>query len=277
MQLEYVARHSQEVVKVQASTAIPTVVMGFLLEFMVWVALATARPGSKPGPRGSATEELPRDVSCATIPSPFPKWSQLPQQTTLPDPFLPLGFTTTDNAGSQSASAFAQDVMTGKGKNRIQTPEEWYQCRQPEILNMLQEYQYGYYPDHSQETVTATRSGNTVSISVTASGKTGKFSATVKLPTGASKSAPAPVVINIGGMQDQPYLQAGIAVVGFDYTSVAADSNSKTGAFWSIYNGRDIGEHALYHSYLVVSPADTPVSFPPRSSDCLGLGIPPHA
>ncbi|KAG6359474.1 hypothetical protein INS49_012995 [Diaporthe citri] len=144
-----------------------------------------------------------------------------------------------------SASEFAQDVMTGKGKNRIQTFEEWYQCRQPEIITMLQEYQYGYYPDHSQETVTATRSGNTVSISVTASGKTGKFSATVKLPTGASKSAPAPVVINIGGMQDQPYLQAGIAVVGFDYTSVAADSNSKTGAFWSIYNGRDIGEHAL--------------------------------
>ena len=203
----------------------PTTVMGVLLDILVCATMGALR--------GSATEELPRAVSCATIPSPFPKWSQLPQQTTLPDPFLPLAFTTTDNAGSQPVTEFAQDVMTGKGKNRIQTPEEWYQCRQPEIVNMLQEYQYGYYPDHSQETVTATRSGNTVSISVTASGKTGKFSATVKLPTGASKSAPAPVVINIGGMQDQPYLQAGIAVVGFDYTSVAADSNSKTGAFWS--------------------------------------------
>jgi hypothetical protein len=31
--------------------------------------------------------------------------------------------------------------MTGKGKNRISTPEEWYRCRQPEILQMLQEYQ----------------------------------------------------------------------------------------------------------------------------------------
>lgn len=233
---------------VQVNTTISTTVMGFLLDILVWASfgapVATARPGFGPELQGSATEELPRAVSCATIPSPFPNWSQLPQQTTLPDPFLPLGFTTIDNAGSQSGSAFAQDVMTGKGKNRIQTPEEWYQCRQPEIINMLQEYQYGYYPDHSQEIVTATRSGTTVSISVTASGKTGKFSATVKLPTGASKPAPVPVVINIGGMQDQPYLQAGIAVVGFDYTSVAADSNSKTGAFWSIYNGRDIGEHA---------------------------------
>lgn len=242
-------RHLGEVSIIQVNITIITFVMGLFLDAFIWATLgahvAAGRPGSGNGPRGSATEELPRAVSCATIPSPFPQWSQFPQQTTLPDPFLPLGFTTTDNAGSQSAAAFAQDVMTGKGKNRVQTPEEWYQCRQPEIVNMLQEYQYGYYPDHSQETVTATRSGNTVSISVTASGKTGKFSATVKLPTGASQSAPAPVVINIGGMQDQPYLQAGIAVVGFDYTSVAADSNSKTGAFWSIYNGRDIGEHSL--------------------------------
>jgi hypothetical protein len=48
-------------------------------------------------------------------------------------------------------------------------------------------------------------------------------------------------VIEIGGMDNTPYLQAGIAIVGFDYTTVAADSNAKTGAFWSIYNGRDIG------------------------------------
>lgn len=180
--------------------------------------------------RGSA------NVTCAPIPSPFPTWQQLPTQSTLPDPFLPLKYTTTDNA------ATAQAIMTGKGSNRIQTKEEWYQCRQPEIMQFLQEYQYGYYPDHSQEKVEATRSGTTVSISVTAGGKTGKFKATITLPSGASASKPAPVVINIGGMQNQPYLSAGIAIAQFDYTSVAADSNSKTGAFWDVYKGRDIGE-----------------------------------
>ena len=133
--------------------------------------------------------------------------------------------------------------MAGKGPNRIRTPEEWYKCRQPEILQLLQEYQYGYYPDHSQEKVEATRSGNTVNIAVTAGGKTGKFRATLSLPSGSSASKPAPVVINIGGMQNAPYLSAGIAVVGFDYTSVAADSNSKTGAFWDVYKGRDIGQY----------------------------------
>ncbi|RKU39775.1 hypothetical protein DL546_000698 [Coniochaeta pulveracea] len=132
--------------------------------------------------------------------------------------------------------------MTGKAPNRIQSRDEWYQCRQPEILQLLQEYQYGYYPDHSQETVQATRSGNTVSISVTAGGKTGKFKATITLPTGASRDKPAPVVINIGGMQNAPYLSAGIAIAQFDYTTVAADSNAKTGAFWDVYKGRDIGK-----------------------------------
>nr|QBX90222.1 glucuronoyl esterase CE15 [Thermothielavioides terrestris] len=181
---------------------------------------------ARQGGAGNAT------IQCAAIPSPFPTWQQLPQQSTLPDPFLPLKYTTPSDA---------QNIMAGKGQGRVQTPDEWYQCRQPEILQMLQEYQYGYYPDHSQEKVEATRSGTTLNIAVTAGDKTGSFKASFTLPSGASASKPAPVVINIGGMQNQPYLSAGIAIAQFDYTSVAPDSNSKTGAFWSIYNGRDIG------------------------------------
>ncbi|KAK3309369.1 carbohydrate esterase family 15 protein [Chaetomium strumarium] len=190
---------------------------------------------------GSRTAASPLDtrqagnstaLPCAPIPSPFPTWEQLPQQSTLPDPFLPLAYTNPNDA---------QNVMTGKAPGRIQTREEWYACRQPEIVRMLQEYQYGYYPDRAAETVEATRSGNTLNIAVTANGKRGTFRASVSLPSGASASKPAPVVINIGGMQNQPYLSGGIAVVQFDYTSVAPDSNAKTGAFWSLYNGRDIG------------------------------------
>jgi hypothetical protein len=175
-------------------------------------------------------------ASCAPIPSPFPSYQQLPVQSTMPDPFLPLRYTMTDSPGFSAAS-----VMSGKGANRIQTPDEWWKCRRPEILQLLQEYQFGYYPDHSQENVTSTRTGNTLSITVAAGGKSGTFRATLNLPSGASASKKAPVVINIGGMQNAPYLSAGIAVVGFDYTSVAPDSNAKTGAFWNIYKGKDIG------------------------------------
>ena len=160
--------------------------------------------------------------------------------------------------------------MTGKGQGRVQTPEEWYQCRQPEIVKMLQEYQFGYYPDHSLEKVEATRSGNTINIAVTADGKTGKFKATLTLPSGASKDKPAPVVINIGGMQNQPYLNSGIAIVGFDYTSVAADSNSKTGAFWDVYKGRDIGKSALISSVAFRLTSH-------RGSDRMGMGFPSYS
>ncbi|KAK4160175.1 hypothetical protein QBC43DRAFT_220273 [Cladorrhinum sp. PSN259] len=188
-------------------------------------------------PTSSSSQPVsPRQIQCAPIPSPFPTWQQLPLQSSLPDPFLPLKYTTSDN------NVPIKDLLSGKAPNRITSKEEWYQCRQPEILQLLQEYQFGYYPDPALEKVEATRSGNSLTISVTGpNNKKGTFKATVQLPSGASSTKKAPVVINIGGMANQPYLSAGIAVAQFDYTSVAPDSNSKTGAFWSVYSGRDIG------------------------------------
>lgn len=161
---------------------------------------------------------LVKSQDCPTTPSPLPKAASFPKLSTLPDPFLYLD-----------------------GRTRVLSVAEWHACRQPEILRMLQEYQYDYYPDHSLENVTATKSSNTVSVTVTAGGKTGKFNAAVNLPSGVSAAAPVPVVIAIGGIDTNLYVRNGIAVVTFDYTSVAPDSNSKTGAFWSLYNGRDIG------------------------------------
>ncbi|CAN9406092.1 unnamed protein product [Alternaria alternata] len=160
---------------------------------------------------------LPRqtNITCPTTPNPMPKAAAFPSVKTMPDPFLYLD-----------------------GITRVQSKDEWVQCRQPEILKLLQEYQYGYYPDHSQETVSATRSGNTLTISVAAGGKTASIAASLNLPSG---SGPFPVVISIGGMDTKSYTNAGIAVVTFDYTKVAADSNSKSGSFWTLYNGMDIG------------------------------------
>ncbi|KAK0732368.1 hypothetical protein B0T21DRAFT_412548 [Apiosordaria backusii] len=187
---------------------------------LLTAATAAVLSTAAPTPTEHAQEISPRQVQCAPLPSPFPTWQQLPLQSSLPDPFLPLKYTTTDNAAG--SSSFARDVMTGNAPNRIKSRAEWYECRQPEILQLLQEYQFGYYPDPAQEKVEATRSGTTLQITVTGpQNKRGSFRATIQLPSGASSSRPAPVVINIGGMQNQP--------------------NSKTGAFWSIYNGRDIG------------------------------------
>jgi hypothetical protein len=49
-------------------------------------------------------------------------------------------------------------------------------------------------------------------------------------------------MIAIGGVDNNAYTRAGIAVATLDYLGVAPDGNGKTGAFWSLYNGQDIGE-----------------------------------
>ncbi|KAJ3500298.1 hypothetical protein NLJ89_g9862 [Agrocybe chaxingu] len=168
----------------------------------------------------AAAPLLAQNTTCSTPPTPtvWPTASSFPVVSTLPDPFNYLHPSTA----------------------RVASNAEWYACRQPQIVQMLQQYQYGFYPDHSQETVTATRSGNSVSIAVTAEGRRGTFSAQINLPR-PLPTTPVPVIIAIGGIDNNVYLNNEIAVVTFDYTSVAPDSNGKTGAFWALYNGRDIG------------------------------------
>lgn len=177
--------------------------------------------------------------SCPATPSTFLSASSYPTVSTLPDPFRYL-----------------------QNSTRVRSTAEWYACRQPDILRLLQEYQYGYYPDHSKETITATRKSNTLTISVSASNKTAKFQAALNLPSNASSSAPAPVIIAIGPIDNNVYLRAGIAVAAFDYTAIAPDSNSKIGAFWTLYSGRDIGTlvawawatHRILDALTLVAP-----------------------
>jgi hypothetical protein len=184
-------------------------------------------------------------MTCPATPNPMPKAAAFPSVKTMPDAFLFLD-----------------------GKTRVQSKEEWIQCRQPEILKMLQEYQYGYYPDHSLETVSATRSGNTLTVTVTAGGKTASIAASLNLPSG---SGPFPVVISIGGMDNKAYTNVGIAVVTFNYTRVAADSNSKSGSFWTLYNGKDIGTSDTQYF-----PA-THVYNDRRCSHGMGVGFSPRS
>jgi hypothetical protein len=193
---------------------------------------------------------LPRqtNITCPPTPSPLPKAAFFPSIKTMPDPFLYLD-----------------------GKTRVSSKEEWLQCRQPEILKLLQEYQYGYYPDHSLETISATRSGNAMTVTVSVNGKKATIAATLNLPSG---KGPFPVVIAIGGMDTKRYTGVGIAVVGFEYGKVAADSQSKNGAFWTLYQGRDIGESAFL--YLLSIQLAILTKFD-RCTHGLGMGLPSRA
>jgi hypothetical protein len=98
--------------------------------------LSAALPASDPELVVRQTP-TPTASACAPVFSPgkYPTWQKLADQATMPDPFLSLSNTTTDSGNS------AVDIMSGKAAGRIASHEEWYQCRQPEILNLLQEYQ----------------------------------------------------------------------------------------------------------------------------------------
>ncbi|TRM59048.1 carbohydrate esterase family 15 protein [Schizophyllum amplum] len=155
-------------------------------------------------------------AQCTPLPSPLPAFDDLSVMTTLPDPF-------TFYNGTPLAST-----------------DDWA-CRQQEIKTLVQEYFYGYYPDTSNETVTATVAqgwqGQTLAITITSGAKTVSFNATLTLPAGASASAPVPALITLGGFGPTA---DGAAAIAFDAAPIAYDGSQKTGAFWELYEG-DIG------------------------------------
>ncbi|KAL5498114.1 hypothetical protein ACEPAH_2244 [Sanghuangporus vaninii] len=159
-----------------------------------------------------------RAQACPTLPSPLPAPTDLPVIDVMPDPF-----TFFNNAS-------------------VQTPEDW-DCRRAELLLLVQEYMYGYYPDHSQETVNTTRAGNSLSITISANGKSATFGASLALPTNvrATPQSPVPVVISAGGVDNNVFLGSGVALATFNLPDVAADSTTRTGTFWTLYSDRDIG------------------------------------
>ncbi|KAK0449248.1 hypothetical protein EV421DRAFT_1780748 [Armillaria borealis] len=148
----------------------------------------------------------------------LPKPADLPIIPVLPDPFT---FRLTNQ--------------------RVNSRADW-PARKKEIFTLVQQYLYGYYPERSLETVRTTRSGNNLTINVSAGGKSASFAATLSFPSGgASASHPVPVVINPGSIDNNAFLNLGVALATFDTNSVAIDSTARTGVFWTLYGNRDIG------------------------------------
>ena len=115
-------------------------------------------------------------------------------------------------------------------------------------MTLVQEYMYGYYPDHSLETVNATRNGNAISITVSNGEGSGTFDATLEFPTNVQATAenPVPVVISAGGVNDSAFIDYGVALATWNLPDVASDDTLRNGVFWNLYAEQDIGEHRLH-------------------------------
>ncbi|KAI0313974.1 hypothetical protein OF83DRAFT_1175187 [Amylostereum chailletii] len=156
--------------------------------------------------------------ACPALPDALPEPAALPIIPGLPDPFT-----------------FRLSNAT------VNSTDDWA-CRKQEIFTLVQEYLYGYYPDHSLEQVNATRTGNNLDITITVGNQSASFPATLTFPTGnATAENPIPVVINPGSISNQPFLTSGVALATFDVGDVAVDSTARTGAFWTLYGAEDIG------------------------------------
>jgi hypothetical protein len=142
----------------------------------------------------------------------FPPPNQLPPISELPDPFRFINGT------------------------RVSSPSDWSARR----AAYIQHYEYGSLPP-PPTSVTGTRNGNTLTVTVQANGRTASFNATLRLPSG---NGPFPAFILLNGLAASA-TNRGYAEVQINPPDIAADSTSKTGAFWTLYNGTGVDTGVL--------------------------------
>ena len=122
------------------------------------------------------------------------------------------------------------------------TADNWSE-RAEEIKAMVQYYEYGFMPDEPDSvTATYSPSSNRITITVKAGDKSASFNSYLFLPTGEKdfyEDGKIPLMVNLsfsGSSGNNTTINnAGYAVASFTYSSVAADSNSHTGAFYNLY------------------------------------------
>ncbi|KAI2617245.1 carbohydrate esterase family 15 protein [Hypomontagnella submonticulosa] len=146
----------------------------------------------------AAQEVSPLSTSCTVDGN-----ATYPKSAKLPDPFL---------------------LADGK---RLSTKEEWA-CKRAEIRAQIQSYELG--PKPPKPTVSATASGNKITITNSQDGKSMSFAVTLKLPTGAG---PFPAVIAFEGTSIP--VPAGVATITFPNHEVAADDPRGKGKFYDLY------------------------------------------
>ena len=172
-----------------------------------------------------ANDELIATLKDLRRKGPLPDPYDLPSITWLPDPFT---------------------FQDGK---RVRSAAEWTQ-RVEEIKTLAQYYEYGRMPAKPQQ-VTATLRNDSLLVTVIDQGKQVQFVARLDLPADsqARQHARIPVILSIDFFPRKPeqaYLDAGYAVLGFRYTSVASDDRKHEGPFYELYpyditRGQDAG------------------------------------
>lgn len=147
----------------------------------------------------------------------FPAVNQLKSSTSMPDPFI---------------------YMDG---SKVSDPSEWGK-RASEISCMYEYYMYGMWRDGSDDEVSYSISGNTMTVKVKriSTGKTTSFPANISRPSSVRHDGGAPVIIGMhSGIAESTATANGYAVItigGSMFSNpVASDDMNHTGAFYELY------------------------------------------
>lgn len=169
-------------------------------------------PTTEPPPPFEPPAFVENNGETCVIPA-LPSFAELPEVTTLPDPFL------------------------GLNGARITARSQW-RCRREEIKQLAERFVYGPKPV-KPESVTGTVSATSVSVTVEREGRTATFSATITMPPGVT--GPVPAIIGYGGSGFQPtILNEGVAFINYSVDAVGNETtnNPKQGAYYTVNNDR---------------------------------------
>ncbi|KAL7949260.1 4-O-methyl-glucuronoyl methylesterase [Trichoderma barbatum] len=130
------------------------------------------------------------------------------------------------------ANSKLNDLFTMFNGDKVTTKDKFL-CRQAEMSELIQRYELGTLPGRPA-TLTASFSGNTLTINCGDSGKSISFTVTITYPS--SGSAPYPAIIGYGG--GSLPAPAGVALINFNNDNIAAQVNTGSrgqGKFYDLY------------------------------------------
>lgn len=185
-----------------------------------------------------------------TVP-PMPSYASLPANSFLPDPFTFLNGTP------------------------VRTRADWT-CRRAEIATLAQEFEYGYKPNTPNSATTATRTGNTLAVTVTDNGRTISFNASITYPT--TGVAPYPAIIGVGGssLNNSALASMGVAVINFPNNEIAQQTNQSSrgvGKFYDMYGSSHSAGALMAWAWGVSRLIDAIEKTPAANIDPTRLGV----
>lgn len=185
-----------------------------------------------------------------TVP-PMPSYASLPANSFLPDPFTFLNGTP------------------------VRTKADWT-CRRAEIATLAQEFEYGYKQNTPYSATSATRTGNTLVVTVTDNGKTISFNASITYPT--TGVAPYPAMIGVGGssLNNSALSSLGVAVINFPNSEIAQQTNQSSrgvGKFYDMYGSGHSAGALMAWAWGISRLIDAIEKTPAANIDPTRLGV----